>query len=282
LLLLVALAWGSLTLPVGWSWIEDGSLDELVPDQTAAAALARDIGLVVREEPVDPWRQRAEGDMARTVRRLGDLEGFVSADFLLSMQRMKAQEVAETLYQGPTDSTDPVSRWVYVSGDQAWWRLAWREGETFHQVMAWAPRDKLPELTQQMRALEEASALKNSRPAMLGRVGGCSTQATISRAATVRQSRRWTDAARAVERRSEGQPSWKRSAAELAATGFLVRAAESCMTEVAASTGACAVYEGEALDERSLELQERIAACMDGRERLPVALGERLDEVFAL
>ncbi len=282
MLLLVALAWAELSLPSGWTWIEDGSLDGLVPDQTAAAAVARDIGLVLREEPVDPWRQRASGDMARTVRQVGDLEGFVSADFLLSMQRMKAKDVTDTLYQGPTDSTQPVSRWVYVSGEQVWWRLAWREGETFHQVMAWAPRDKLPELSLHMRALEEQSALENSLPALLGRVGGCSNQATISRASAVRQSRRWTDAARAVERRAEGQPEWKRSAGELAATGFLVRAAESCMTEVAASTGACSIYEGEAVDERSVELQERIAACMDGRERLPVALGERLDEVMAL
>ena len=282
MLLLVALAWGQLSLPEGWSWLEDGSLDGLVPDQTGAAAASSDIALVTRSEPLEPWRERARNDMARAVRKLGDLEGFVSADFLLNMQRIKAQDVTTTLYVGPTERDDPAARWVYLSGERVWWRVAWRKGEEFQQVMAWAPKEKLPELAVHLRALEEANELRSDTPALLGRVGICDKTATVSRSSIVRQSRRWTDASRAVERRSEDQPAWKRSAMELAATGMLLRSAESCLSEVGASTGACLVYEGEAIDERSTELEERIAACMDGRERLPVAIGTRLDEVLEL
>ena len=138
----------ALALPLGWQWLSDGQLADLVPGQTGAAAVSSEIALVTRAEAAGPW---IEGVDPFTAQQVGDVDAFVSGETLLSRQRQKAGETVRTLYQGPA-SHPSVARWVHVTPGTGlvWWRLAWRQGEDFQQVMAWAPADRLPELAERL------------------------------------------------------------------------------------------------------------------------------------
>lgn len=250
-------------LPAGWAWLEDGQLDGLVPGQVAAAAASGDVALVVRAESVEPWINRVD---PMTARQVGGADGVVTGDFLLSEQHDRASEITQTLYQGPT--TQPgVARWVYYSGERVWWRVSWRSDDQLEQVLAWAPRTELDALARDMSALEAASSFETPPFRMVG--GRCDESRTLDRRALVEASVRRSDA------RAEGV------AEQLAVDGIVTRAVEICLTSVLPRTGACRAVEGTPSTPADHDLASEVLRCVDGRERLPIRIQERLDEVRA-
>ena len=262
-----------LALPLGWQWLGEGQLEDLVPGQTGAAARSAEMALVTREEPAAPHIAAVDPFTAQQVQ---DVDGFISGETLLSRQRQKAGDTVKTLYQGASDHPS-VSRWVHItpSTGLVWWRLAWRQGDQLQQVMAWAPADELDVLAAAMMELEEGTAWSPSPPMLLVAAGTCDETATVSRNSMIEASARHEDALAAIARREGGMR------LHLAGRAILSRSAESCLTEVAPKMGVCRVYAGEAITERDRDIEGEVARCMDKREKLPVKLAERLDTVAA-
>ncbi|MCP4807712.1 MAG: hypothetical protein GY913_26995 [Proteobacteria bacterium] len=244
-------------------WLTDGQLDGLVPHQVGAAAATADVALVTRAEAAQPWVDQVDPLVRRQV---GDVQAFVSGDYLLSRQHARAEETTRTLYQGPA-TTPGVARWVYFSGDRVWWRLSWRTGDQIEQVLAWAPADALDRLAEDMSALESDSTFEVDPMLVIG--GACDTTRTVDRRAVVEASVRRADArAQTV-------------AEQLAIDGIVTRAAETCLAQVLPTTGACRVLEGVPVTEADRDLQGQVLRCVDGRARLPLRIQDRLDEVGA-
>lgn len=259
-----------LTLPMGWQWVE-GQLDDLVAGQTGAAAHDAQMALVTRAEAAQPYVDAVD---PFTAQQVGDVDGFISGETLLSRQRKKAGDTVKTYFQGAS-SAPGVSRWVHLTPGTGlvWWRLAWRQGEELQQVMAWAPAEDLDELAVAMVELEEKTAWSVGPKPLLVAAGSCDEEAHVSRVAMVEASARHADSLAAVERRGGAVE------LHLAASAILMRSAESCLTEVAPRMGVCRIYGGEPNTDRDRDIQSEVARCMDKRAQLPVKLGERLDEV---
>ena len=252
-----------MVLPAGWVWLADGQLEGLVPHQVGAAAKSSEIALVTRAEDAQGWVDQVDPLVRRQV---GDVDAFVSGDFLLSRQHARAEETTRTLYQGPSE-VPGVARWVYTSGDRVWWRLAWRSDDRLEQVLAWAPVDGLDDLSQDMRALEGSSTFEVAPMLVVG--GHCDTSRTVDRRAVLEAS----------VRREDARP--QTAAEALAVDGIVTRAIERCLAEVVPRTGACRVYEGTPVTQGDEDLQGEVLRCVDARERLPLRIQERLDEVRA-